>query len=195
MLSRKNKSSKVDTPIMDMIRSSFLNLVVLGGFLFGIILFFVKIGITLAIPSVFSTVIAEGSVCLIGCLGGFYTVKFYFHRNNEQGKLSQCIYMGLGVGAMMAFVLFVFMVIMVVFDPEYAREARDKAVSMIEQQQMLSPQEKEQQIQKIYEEYEYGETIQGRVYYFLFSGLIFGILNMFSGMIAYRVYVREKVDE
>ncbi len=174
----------------------------MAGVVFGFIVFLISlIGSYITIHSeptgnlLSGTILASVIGCLIGVFGGVFGVKMYIREYGPEMKIGQGAVIGLVAGLIMGAISQFLSLLWPLFDSAFIENLQAAMIANIELSDQLPEAQKEDMIDATYTQmqnyYSAGSIIQG----FLISFVTYGLLNLFSGLIAAKFMGKTPQEE
>ncbi|MEX0684959.1 MAG: DUF4199 domain-containing protein [Balneolales bacterium] len=174
---------------------SYWNAVTLTGIIFGLIVF------VLNIIGGYATIGAEPSggwvgpsmftglfSCLLAAFGGMVAVRIHLKQNPQPPlQLGRGAMIGLATGIVIAFVSTVLGLIWNIIDPSFSQNLIEASIANIEAMNIPEDQ-KQEMIDSVAAQMQQMYSVGGLVMAFVLSSLLYGILNMLTGMLGVKFY-------
>ncbi|MEX0773594.1 MAG: DUF4199 domain-containing protein [Balneolales bacterium] len=174
--------------------ASYWNSVAMAGLLFGLIVFAVNIiggYMTIQTESA-DTLMAESMIagllsCLIGAFGGLMAVKYYVKEYPQPLLIGRGAVIGLATGVVIALVFSVLSLLWNVIDPAYTENLMESTIANIEAMGLNEAQQQDM-IDSIAEQMQQMQTTGGVLMAFGMNALLYGILNLLTGMLGVKFF-------
>ncbi|MEX0779397.1 MAG: DUF4199 domain-containing protein [Balneolales bacterium] len=178
--------------------ANYWNSVARAGLIFGLIVFALNlIGGYMTINSepsggfIGESMLAGLVSCLIGAFGGMVAVKFHLIENPRPMLLGRGAVIGLATGVVIALVSIVLGLFWNLVDPAYTEKLIESTIASIEAMDLPESQQNEM-IDSVASEMQRMQSASGVVMAFAMNALLYGILNLLTGMLGVKFYSPEE---
>lgn len=129
--------------------------------------------------------------CLVGAIAGLIAIWHYTKEQTPHLTLGKGAIIGLLTGVLLAVVTLLLNNVWDFIDPNYTANLRDSMIANMEAMQM--PEEaKQSAIDSIYNQFQNQDTFVGQMKNLGIGVLMYGILNLLTGLIGVKVFGEEK---
>ncbi|MEX0929279.1 MAG: DUF4199 domain-containing protein [Balneolales bacterium] len=175
--------------------TNYWNSVAVAGLIFGLVIFAINIvgGYMTINSEATGTMFGENMImglvgCLIASFGGLLAVKMHVRDHPEPLLIGTGAIIGMATGAVIALASTVLGLIWNGIDPAFSDNLMQATIANIEAMDQIPEGQKEEMIDSVAAQMQRLQTAAGMLIAFVTSALLYGILNMLTGMLGVRLF-------